>query len=123
METDVTMLNLDRVLGPLEAEILEIVWQEGQVTVRDVYRILLRRKDIAYTTVLTVLRNLNRKGILNRQRDGQAYVYTATVNKDEFTRARVTHIVDLLLDQFPGPAMERLRERLGMDIEQVEARR
>jgi predicted transcriptional regulator len=51
-------------LGSLETEILRIVWDQGQVAVRDVYEELRLRRRIAYTTVMSVLRNLAAKGLL-----------------------------------------------------------
>lgn len=110
---DLTLLNLERTIGPLEAEVMEIVWHEGEVTVRDVYQTLLSRREIAYTTVLTVLVNLNRKRLVARMKDGQAYLYRPTVEKSDFVWERVARVVDVLLDEFTEPTMARLAERLS----------
>lgn len=121
MDCDLTLLNLNRALGPLEAEVIEVVWRQGEATVREVHREFLNRRDIAYTTVLTVLRNLTRKGLLSRRREGRAYVYAATVSKEEFTRARVAHIVDLLLEEFREPALARFQEWVGGRLQRRES--
>ncbi len=112
-EYDLRLLSMGRALGPLEADVMEIVWNSGQATVRDVYELLLGKRQIAYTTVLTILRNLTRKQMVCWRREGKTYVYCATIGKDEFVRSRVEHIVDVLLDGFPKPTVSRFQQRLG----------
>lgn len=101
-------------LGPLEARVMEIVWAHSEpVTVRDVYEILRRENDSAYTTVMTVMGNLHKKGLLKRTQDSQAYVYQATQTKAEFVQTKVATLIDTLLDRFSEPALAHLIERLG----------
>lgn len=72
----------DKVLGPLEAEVMEAVWRaRSAVTVRDVLARLnaRRRPALAYTTVMTVMARLAEKGVLDRVRDGKSYRYAAAV--------------------------------------------
>lgn len=71
------------VLGPLEAEVMEIMWAQGApLSVREVMVRLnkSRRDDLAYTTVMTVLSRLAEKEILERRRDGRGFVYEAAVS-------------------------------------------
>lgn len=73
----------DRLLGPLEAEVMEAVWAaDGAVTVRDVVdRVNARREQaLAYTTVMTVMSRLADKGALSRRREGRGYVYEAAAS-------------------------------------------
>lgn len=109
---DLNLLQLPRALGPLEAEVMEVVWQKGEVSVRDVYQVFSKRREIAYTTILTVLRNLNRKGTLQRKRGEAGYVYYPHLSRLDFVQARVGQIMDILLDQFPGPALSHLLKRI-----------
>jgi predicted transcriptional regulator len=74
--------DLEKVLGPLEAEVVRAVWAaRGPVTVGEVLERLNhgRRPALAYTTVMTVMSRLTRKGILSRRLQGRAYVYEAAV--------------------------------------------
>ena len=74
--------GLDKVLGPLEAEVVRAVWAEGRmVTVRQVLERVNGRRErpLAYTTVMTILTRLNDKGVLRRHQHGRAYQYEATV--------------------------------------------
>ena len=72
-------------LGPLEDEIMRILWGRNQATVRDVQEELTRRgTNLAYTTVMTVMARLATKRILSRKRAGRSFVYRARVSADEF---------------------------------------
>jgi predicted transcriptional regulator len=75
-----------RGFGDLEAVIMHRVWDhEGPVTVRDLFDELREERSIAYTTVMSTMDNLHRKGWLDRERDGKAYRYTAVANREEYS--------------------------------------
>jgi len=75
-----------RALGDLEAQVMRMIWQRGQpVTVRDIVGDLRRDRPIAYTTVMTVMGNLCKKGWLRRQADGRAYRYEPVVSGEEYS--------------------------------------
>jgi predicted transcriptional regulator len=95
-------------LGWLEAEILRIVWDKGQVTVRDVYEELRLRRRIAYTTVMSVLRNLAAKSLLEQDKSKPAYLYAPAVSDTEVAEA----ILDALVDKIMGGRVEPLIEYL-----------
>lgn len=70
--------------GPLEKEILEIIWKQNTpCSVRDVFCTLQSRRCIAYTTVMTVLNRLVEKGVLQRCRDGKAHTYTSLMSQQD----------------------------------------
>lgn len=72
-------------LGPLEREILEIVWSSGAVTVRDVHQQILAdpNRELAYTSVTTVLKRLTNKGWLGCDRRDKSFVWQARLSRDE----------------------------------------
>jgi predicted transcriptional regulator len=73
-----------RGLGDLESTVMERVWgREDGVTVRQVFEELLDARQIAYTTVLSTLDNLYRKGWVRREREGKAYRYWPTMTREE----------------------------------------
>ena len=75
-----------RGFGDLEAVIMRRVWDhDGPVTVRELYEELQRERAIAYTTVMSTMDNLHRKGWLARERDGKAYRYTAVASREEYS--------------------------------------
>src|SRR6478672_37143 len=94
--------GLVKVLGPLETEIMQIIWQDERSTVKKVHRKLSQHRDIAYTTVMTTMSRLAEKGILSRQREGLAYVYTPAITEDAFVARTVDQVISSLLRDFPS---------------------
>ena len=75
-----------RGFGELEAVVMDRVWEHGgPVTVRELFDELRRERPIAYTTVMSTMDNLHRKGWLARDKDGKAYRYTAVASRDEYS--------------------------------------
>ncbi len=72
-------------LGPLEREILEIIWSIGGVTVRDVHQQILANPDreLAYTSVTTVLKRLTKKGWLGCDRQDKTFIWRALLSREE----------------------------------------
>jgi predicted transcriptional regulator len=79
-------------LGELEAEVMEHLWRRGEATVRSVLEALnaTAEKARAYTTVMTVMGNLDRKGLLTRRREGKTDIYIPVTSRHDYhdTRAR-----------------------------------
>lgn len=69
---------------------MEVLWRESDLTVNQVEERLLRRREIAHTTVLTTLDRMHRKGELTREKQGKAFVYAPRYNREEFERREVT---------------------------------
>ena len=84
-------------IGSLEAEILAVVWQYDQTTVRQVYETLRERRQIAYTTVMTVMNNLVKKHLLVQDKSHIAYVYAAAIPGREVVQTVLESVVDRLL--------------------------
>ena len=75
-----------RTLGELETEIMRRLWHRAKpTTVRELVDELQRDREIAYTTVMTVLDNLHKKGWLRRELDGRAYRYEPVSSSDEYS--------------------------------------
>jgi predicted transcriptional regulator len=75
-----------RGFGELEAVIMDILWRwDRSSTVREVLDHLRAQRDIAYTTVMTVMDNLHRKGWLRREREGKAYRYEPVATREEYS--------------------------------------
>jgi predicted transcriptional regulator len=73
-----------RGFGELEAVIMELLWSRNEpATVREIVTELRRRREIAYTTVLTVMDNLYKKGWLRREPAGRAYRYVPVVSREQ----------------------------------------
>jgi predicted transcriptional regulator len=79
-------------LGVLEREVMDAVWRAREVTVRDTQSLLPRR--VAYTTVMTTLDRLFKKGLLMRTRAGKAFVYSAAQTRHQTEAAILSNLVD-----------------------------
>jgi predicted transcriptional regulator len=120
----ISRLNFGRGLGPLETRIMEVAWDGGPQTVREVLNALAAQgqTEHAYTTVMTVMGNLVEKGLLRVEPQGRSYLYSPTVSRAEYVRSHVKQALDTLLDSFTEPTLSYLAERLGAaDAEQLDA--
>jgi predicted transcriptional regulator len=86
-------------LGPLERKVMELIWRrpEGaaEVSVRDVH--LAFEGRLAYTTLMTTLDRLRKKGFLDRRKEGRAFFYSPRFSPDEFERGVARDVIDKLL--------------------------
>lgn len=114
--------GLRTVLGDLESDVMEVVWARGEASVRDVQRRLEARRPIAYTTVMTTLARLARKGLLSRRKVEGAYLYTPAVSRDQLANTVAESVIDGLLEGFGPAAVSRLLDRVQReDPERIEA--
>ena len=111
--------SLADVLGPLEAEIMDVVWDSGEVTVRDVHQTLDSVRPLAYTTVMTTLGRLADKGLVKRIEDQPAHHYVARVTREQYARSTVKSVVDWLVNHFPDPAVAYFVDRVEKEDERV----
>jgi predicted transcriptional regulator len=82
-------------LGPLEIQVMEVMWSGGECSVRDVVEQLDRK--LAYTTVMTTLDRLFKKGLLDRQKAERAFLYSPRLSHQEWERQRAGDLVAGLL--------------------------
>ena len=111
--------TLAEVLGPLEAEVMEVVWDHDEVTVREVHKTLKANRDIAYTTVMTTLGRLTDKGLLRRVEGQPAHHYSAIVSREQYARSTVKSVVDWLVSHFPDPAVAYFVDKVREEDEEV----
>jgi predicted transcriptional regulator len=111
-------------LHELEAEVMEQLWSQGEATVRTVMDALNKRpgKPRAYTTYMTVMARLHKKGVLDRRRDGKTDVYAPTLERDEFMALRAGAEVEGLIAQFGDVALSHFaRQVASLDPERRRA--
>lgn len=124
-ELDFSVVHPDRpgirkVLGDLEAEIMELIWArpaDQATTVRDVFEILYERRlaastderrRIAYTTVMNTMTRLAKKHLLRAEKHDQAYIYYPNFTQEEFVSRFVEHMLENLLVNFSGATLNGL---------------
>lgn len=119
-----------RGFGDLEAVVMDEVWSSDHaVTVRDVFDELATQRDIAYTTVMSTMDNLHRKGWLEREREGKAYLYRASMTREERSANLMSEAfhaggdTGLVLSFFLGKMNAEESEQLRAALRKVTRRR
>ena len=112
-----------RVLGLQELQIMKVVWDRGRVTVRDVYEALRAHRQVAYTTVMTTMNILDRKGFLKRiPGEDRAFVYEPARSRQQVMRATVKEFIDRVFGGSANPLMLHLIEDqhlTGKDLDEL----
>ncbi len=83
---------------PLELQCLKALWELGEANVKDVRRVLTGNRKLAYTTVMTVLDRLERRGGVRRRKIGRSFVYTPTLSRESLRRLALKEFVDSFFD-------------------------
>jgi BlaI family penicillinase repressor len=83
---------------PLELQCLKALWQLGEANVKDVRRVLTSNRKLAYTTVMTVLDRLERRGGVRRRKIGRSFVYTPMLSRESLRRLALKEFVDSFFD-------------------------
>jgi predicted transcriptional regulator len=106
--------GLEKMLGSLEAQVMQVIWEaprsQSVQEVRD--ELEERGKDAAYTTIMTTLGRLYKKGLLDRETRGKAYYYTARVSRSELTDSMAKQVMSGLVSTFAEPAIAYFVEAL-----------
>src|ERR1051325_5797240 len=93
-----------------ELEIMKIVWNRKQVTVRDVYEDILERRKVAYTTVMTMMKILEQKGHLKKTSEEKAHLYTPARPKNQVIKGMVRDFVRRVFNGSAEPLVVHLLE-------------
>ncbi|HSE70026.1 MAG TPA: BlaI/MecI/CopY family transcriptional regulator [Nocardioidaceae bacterium] len=121
-------------LGDLERAVMDQLWSHDDdhwFTVREVHEQLARRRDIAYTTVMTVMDRLSKKGLVRQQKDGRAYRYQAQGSRSAMTADLMREALEEIavedrrtaLVAFVGEASDEERSALREALAALEAER
>ena len=109
-------------MSPAETEILRLVWQAKRATVQEVCHQLPATRKIAYATVQTLLRRLEKKGYLTHDSEGKAHVFYPNVERERVIRWSVSDFLDRLFGGDPIPLMHYLARHgkvSSTDIEEL----
>ena len=104
--------GIRKVLGDLEAEIMELIWArpvDQGTTVRDIFEVLYERRKVAYTTAMNTMTRLAKKNVLRVEKRDQTYVYYPNFTEQEFVSRFVGRILENLFVSFSGATLESLQ--------------
>jgi len=106
-------------LAPVELMLMKAIWRLSRATVQEVRDALASERDLAYTTVLTMLRSLEEKGFLTHEEEGRKYVYRPLVNREEATASMLSDLLDRAFDGSRELLLTRLLELGGVTDEEL----
>jgi predicted transcriptional regulator len=102
-----------------EQRLMEVIWQRGSASVAEVLEALADRDRPAFNTVQTMLRILEKKGYLRHEERGRAFVYRATVKREDAARAAVRSVVKRFFGNSAGTLALRLLENEELSDEEL----
>ncbi len=98
-----------------ELQVLAILWQQGPASVHDVRAALPDGKRRAYTTVLTVMQNMEKKGLVDHTQQGQAHIYRAVVKRHQVLRPMMKSLLSNVFGGSPAQALQFLLDGAAVD--------
>jgi len=104
--------GLEKFLGELQLAVMEVVWERQPISVSEVLNALNAQRDLAYTTVMTIMSRLAEKGWLVLEKRGRAYFYQAARSREEAEAAAVGEVVRALLEDFGEVAIAQFVKEL-----------
>ena len=103
--------DLDRIiLTRQELQIMKVVWDRGAASVKNVYSVISKKKNTAYTTVLTIMGILESKGVLTHTKSGRAFIYQPILTRQQATHNQISDLVDRFFDGNPQKLIENIQE-------------
>lgn len=113
----------DRLLTEVELELMNIIWRLGKASVKEVLSYLPEERQLAYTTVATVMKVLEQKKFLSCQKDSYAHVFLPLVSKPDYEGTCIEHLVVNVFDGEPVALLQRLLSAgklENVDIQEIE---
>jgi predicted transcriptional regulator len=110
-----TELPVPPALHELEAEVMEVVWERGESSVREVMQALNARapRERAYTTYMTIMSRLDAKGMLERRRQGKTDLYTPTYVRDQYASIRARAELESVVNQYGEVALAHIARQMA----------
>ena len=107
-------------LTEAELPIMEVLWEKGVATVGEVAEGLSKDRPVAYNTVLTLMRILERKGYVQHTKDGRAFVYQPVVGRGEASRTAVRQLLNRFFNDSPELLVLNLLREENIDAQEIE---
>ncbi len=107
-------------LTEAELRIMEVLWQKGSGTVQQVLAAMPQRPSLAYNSVLTIIRILEKKGYVEHAKDGRAHVYAPLIEREDARRSEVRHLVSRFFKNSHEQLVLNILEERGVDREELD---
>ncbi len=101
-------MNHEKLLTETELELMNILWKRGEGSVANVIEGLSKGRDLAYTSVSTILRILEQKSIIKARKEGKGHIYVPLLRKEDYEKKAVKHVVDKIFEGLPSLLVKQL---------------
>ncbi|MDQ0859874.1 BlaI/MecI/CopY family transcriptional regulator [Bacillus sp. V2I10] len=108
-----------KILGPLELEVMKVIWSRKEGTVQHVLIELNKQNSYAYTTIMTIMNRLDKKGILTRSKLGKGYEYKPCYSPNELIQQNSSEQVEHLLHHYGDIAITQFVDAVGHNPDQL----
>lgn len=98
-------------LGDLQLAIMQVLWDLGEATVTEVHQALLADRGLAPTTIATMLKKMEDKGVVSHRAEGRRFIYQPTRTRDQVTRSMVAELTERLFGGDPMALVTHLISR------------
>jgi BlaI family transcriptional regulator, penicillinase repressor len=98
---------------------MDVLWQKGSATVQQVLEALPNKPTLAYNSVLTTIRILEKKGYVKHVKDGRAHLYTPSVERQDATRSEIRHLVQRFFKNSHELLVLNILEDKNIDAEEL----
>ena len=112
--------SIDKPLTATELEMMNVLWRIAPATVHQVMEALLPQRQLAYTSVSTIVRILEQKGYVRSRKEGRGHLYEPTIQKEAYQVASLQHLVSNVFDGTPTLLVQRLVDSEQLGPEQLD---
>ena len=107
-------------LSELQISILDILWEHGELSVNEVQELLKEKRDLAATTVATILKRLEKRNIVSYKKIGRKFIYKANIAKNEVTKNSVSSVVKNLFKGNKAALVSHLLQDDELSLDELE---
>ena len=110
-----------KLLTEVELELMNIIWHLGEASVNDVIAELPADRNLAYTSVSTILRILEQKKVLGARKEGRGHIYFPTLKKEKYESTSLHHLVENVFDGTPASLVKRLLDSENISPDELKS--
>lgn len=109
----------DKLLTEVELELMSVIWKHPKCTVREVLASLPKERELAYTSVATIMKILEDKGVLRSEKKEKTHTYYPVVSRDEYEAKALRHVAEKLFEGSPSSMVMRLLNEAELSPEEL----
>lgn len=114
-------MKIEKPLTEVELQLMNVIWALGTCTVKEVQMEISRERELAYTSVATIMKILESKGIVKSEKSDKAHIYTSLISKENYETQSLSHLADNLFHGDSSMMVLRLLDNSNLSHADLEA--